>query len=46
MSRKPTAPKAPPPDPEVVIVYDKASKFYEPGEKVSGTINFFKIQNN
>jgi len=43
MSRKQAAPKAPPPDPEVVITYDKASKFYEPGEKVSGTINFFNI---
>jgi hypothetical protein len=44
MSRKPVAPKAPPPDPELVVTYDKASKFYEPGETVSGTINFFNIQ--
>ena len=37
--------KPPPPDPDLEIVYDKASKFYEPGETVNGTINIFKIQN-
>jgi hypothetical protein len=45
MSKK-TASKAtkpPPPDPELDITFDKASKFYEPGETVSGTINLFKI---
>ena len=35
--------KPPPPDPELDITYDKASKFYEPGETVTGTVNIFKI---